>query len=140
GSGVVSPDRRQDSGYLKLNRVSSSIVAGVGWGAIHAVIMVGTALSKNTGPGAAFSQSCPRVPSAIVSAFSAQAFVLLDLLLMIVAFAAVRSGDAVLVACSFGLHYLAALTTGFNFIEGGCAVSLPLLYSVVVVSSASLGR
>lgn len=43
-------------------------------------------------------------------AFSAQAFVLLDLLLMIVAFAAVQSGDAVLVACSFGLHYLAALT------------------------------
>lgn len=34
---------------------------------MHAVIMVGTALSKNTGPGAAFSQSCPRVPSALVS-------------------------------------------------------------------------
>lgn len=46
-------------------------------------------------------------------AFSAQAFVLLDLLLMIVAFAAVRSGDAVLVSSSFGLHYLAALAVSF---------------------------
>ena len=34
----------------------------------------------------------------------------LDLLLMAVAFAAVRSADAVLLFCSFGLHYLAALT------------------------------
>lgn len=43
------------------------IAAGVGWGLIHAVILVGTALSKHTGPGAAFSSSCPHVPSVIVS-------------------------------------------------------------------------
>lgn len=41
--------------------------AGVGWGLIHAVIMVGTALSKHMGPGAAFSSSCPHVPSVVVS-------------------------------------------------------------------------
>lgn len=41
--------------------------AGVGWGAIHAVVIVGTALAKHTGTGAEFSPSCPRLPSVIVS-------------------------------------------------------------------------
>lgn len=48
-------------------RSSCLSAAGVGWGLIHAVIMVGTALSKHMGPGAAFSPSCPHVPSVIVS-------------------------------------------------------------------------
>lgn len=34
---------------------------------VHAVILVGTALSKHMGPGAAFSSSCPHVPSVVVS-------------------------------------------------------------------------
>eukprot|EP00752_Nemacystus_decipiens_P009135 g8159.t1 len=138
--GGASADRHDSSSLLKLNGVSSSIAAGVGWGLIHAVIIVGTALSKHTGPGAAFSPSCPRVPSVIVSALSAQAFAVLDLVLMAAAFAAARSGNAGLVSYSFGLHFLAALTTGFNFVEGGCAVSLPLLYAVVVVSAIALAR
>ncbi|CAM9884156.1 unnamed protein product [Pylaiella littoralis] len=134
-------DRRADSpGLLRLNGVSSSIAAGVGWGLIHAVILVGTALSKHMGPGAAFSSSCPHVPSVVVSALSAQAFVILDLLLMAAAFAAARSGHAGLMCYSFGLHFLAALTTGFNSVEGGCAISLPSLYGVLVVSAISLAR
>lgn len=32
------------------------------------------------------------------------------------------------------------LQTGVNFIDGGCAVSLPLLYGVVVVSAIALAR
>eukprot|EP00903_Cladosiphon_okamuranus_P013536 g12608.t1 len=138
-----APSQRHDydsSGLLKLNGVSSSIAAGVGWGLIHAVILVGTALSKHMGPGAAFSPSCPHVPSVIVSALSAQAFVVLDLVLMAAAFAAARSENAGLMCYSFGLHFLAALTTGFNFVDGGCAVSLPLLYAVVVVSAIALAR
>lgn len=47
--------------------VLNFLAAGVGWGLIHAVILVGTALSKHTGPGAAFSLSCPHIPSVIVS-------------------------------------------------------------------------
>lgn len=47
--------------------VARSSAAGVGWGAIHAVVMVGTALSKHMGPGAAFSESCSAVPSVVVS-------------------------------------------------------------------------
>ncbi|CAM9832063.1 unnamed protein product [Scytosiphon promiscuus] len=128
------------NGVLKLNGVSSSIAAGVGWGFIHAVIMVGTALSKHMGPGAAFSSSCPHVPSVVVSALSAQAFVMLDLLFMAAAFASARSGDAGLMCYSFGLHFIAALTTAFNFIGGGCAISLPLLYGVVVFSAITLAR
>lgn len=49
-----------------------------------------------------FSQSSP--------ALSAQAFVVLDLLLMATAFAAARSGNAGLMSFSFGLHFAAALT------------------------------
>ncbi|CBN76993.1 conserved unknown protein [Ectocarpus siliculosus] len=139
-TGDVPDQPEESSGLLRLNGVSSSIAAGVGWGLIHAVIMVGTALSKHMGPGAAFSPSCPHVPSVIVSALSAQAFVVLDLLLMAAAFAAARSGDAGLMSFSFGLHFAAALTTGFNFIEGGCTASLPLLYGVVALAAIALTR
>lgn len=44
------------------------------------------------------------------AALSAQAFVVLDLVLMAAAFAAARSGNAGLMCYSFGLHFLAALT------------------------------
>lgn len=49
-----------------------------------------------------------RVP--LSPALSAQAFAILDLLLMAAAFAAVRSRNAGLMCYSFGLHFLAALT------------------------------
>lgn len=38
---------------------------------------------------------------------------MLDLGLMTAAFAAVRSGDATLLRCTFGLHFLAALTVSY---------------------------
>lgn len=49
------------------------------------------------------------------SALSAQAFVILDLLLMAAAFAAARSGHAGLMCYSFGFHILAALTVRLSF-------------------------
>lgn len=49
-----------------------------------------------------------------LSALSALPFVVLDLVLMIAAFAAVRSGDATLLRSTFGLHFLAALTVSYS--------------------------
>lgn len=51
-----------------------------------------------------------------LAALSALPFVVLDLVLMIAAFAAVRSGDATLLRSTFVLHFLAALTVSWSHV------------------------
>lgn len=61
-------------------------------------------------------------------ALSAQAFVVLDLVLMAAAFAAARSGNAGLMCYSFGLHFLAALTVRLS--SKCCCITLVFDFGV----------
>lgn len=76
---------------LELNDVSCSIAAGVGFGAMHIVLLYGTLLASENGRnGTLYQPSCAIMPSLANSAIMAFWFSILDVVWMMVAFYGVR--------------------------------------------------
>ncbi|CAM9308239.1 unnamed protein product [Phaeothamnion confervicola] len=143
----ATPTHQQMSSAMlvELNDVTSSIAAGVGWGTMHGAIFFGTVLAENRGPGAAYSEACPRVPLVLFSSWVALLFIALDVALSGLMFSSVGGGagsssDPSGVAGVFVLHFAASLPTLLHEIPGGCAASLPLMIGVVAAAYVALWR
>jgi len=76
---------------LALNDASAGLAAGVGFGGMHLVLLFGTLwASQSTAAGVLYQESCPNVPSLIVSAWMAACFSILDVFWMLLAFFGMR--------------------------------------------------
>eukprot|EP01041_Mallomonas_annulata_P006957 gene6957-14124_t len=127
-----SPDSAE---IFPLNDISSSIASGVGFGAMHSLMMFGSVLAASNGSGDLFVDSCPDIPLILSTSLIALAFSALDCVLMCMMFMAEKlqySKTIIVLACL--LHFTASCSTLANTNEHGCLVSLPLVYTVVAVS------
>jgi len=134
---------------LELNDWSCGIAGGIGFGAMHALMLYGTLLaSESSTLGTLYQPSCPRIPSLVNSALNAMMFSLLDILLMLFAFYGMRrrrsiapkqkKAGNVTIAASFIIHLMGGFSTTANSIQSGCYIALPLLGAVLIAASLFL--
>lgn len=149
---------------LQLNDASCGVAAGVGYGGMHAILLYGTLLASEASHsgGVLYQQSCPGVPSLIVSAIYSFCFTILDVFWMLFTFFGMRrrliyhrgqhgphggvrhlgawlgdsrnGGNLSLLLC-LGTHLLASLVTLAGYFNYGCRVSLPLVGGCVLLTS-----
>jgi hypothetical protein len=156
---------------LQLNDASCGVAAGCGYGGMHAILLYGTLLaSESGGAGVLYQESCPAMPSLVVSALYAFFFTILDVFWMLFTFFGMRrrlmfhrgqyapddlggvgrwlgnsrnGGNMALLAC-LATHFLASFATLTNYFGYGCVVSLPLVAGVVLLVAylfwAGVGR
>jgi hypothetical protein len=134
---------------LELNDWSCGIAAGIGFGAMHALMLYGTLLASEASTlGTLYQPSCPRIPSLVNSALNTMMFSLIDILLMLFTFYGMRkrksktyrhrqAGNVALGIC-LGIHFMATMATTANLLHGGCRIALPLLAIVLLTAGAYL--
>ena len=136
---------------LELNDWSCGLAAGTGFGGMHALLLYGSLLASEAGNlGTLYQESCPSMPSLLLSAFNAFFFSILDVLWMLLTFFGMRrrlagyrndaeqhgwgamlgndrtaGTNALIIA--FVSHGVATYCTTLNGSTFGCAFSLPLL-------------
>ena len=150
---------------LALNDASCGIAAGVGYGGMHALLLFGTLLASDVQnkTGVRYQDSCPMVPSLVVSALYAAFFFVLDMFWMLFTFFGMRrrlvfhrgdgelydgaqvdrrlgawfgntrNGGNVALLFALGSHLVAALLTTADYWNYGCSVSIPALGVMVLV-------
>jgi hypothetical protein len=157
---------------LQLNDASCGVAAGVGYGGMHAVMLYGTLLTSqivNNG-GILYQESCPAIPSLVVSAIYSFCFSILDVFWMLFTFFGMRrrqlyhrgesaesqvravggwlgdsrnGGNVALLLCLV-THYVVSLLTMANRWDYGCRVSLPAVGGMVLLTAylfwAGVGR
>jgi anterior pharynx defective protein 1 len=157
---------------LQLNDASCGIAAGVGYGGMHAIMIYGTLLASQTtnNVGILYQDSCPSMPSLVVSGLFAFFFSILDVFWMLFTFFGMRrrliyqrgvhptrevraiggwlgnsrtGGNLALLFCLIS-HFIASLLTTSDHFKLGCAVSLPAVGTVVLLTAylfwAGVGR
>jgi hypothetical protein len=148
---------------LELNDASSAIAAAVGYGGMHAVLLYGTLLASQTSNnvGVLYQESCPSMPSLVLSACFTCMFTVLDVFWMLFTFFGMRrrllyhrgegdnatdtgvgawfgnsrnGGNVALLTCLI-THTVAAIFTATDAFAWGCAVSLPVTGAVVLATA-----
>lgn len=147
---------------LQLNDAACGVAAGVGYGAMHAILFYGTLLASeiSNNVGVLYQDSCPTIPSIVVSAIYCCAFSVLDMFWMLFTFFGMRrrlmfhrgelssvhdnrttggylgnnrtGGNLALLFCLVS-HFIASVLTTADYFKGGCIVSLPSIGGVVLV-------
>jgi len=146
---------------LQLNDASAAIASAVGFGGMNCVMLYGTLWASETGNlGVLYEDSCPNVPSLAVSAVLSNLFFILQTFWMLLTFFGMRrrqiyhrgeledgasavagwwgnsrhGGNAALWTCLL-THFLASLLTLTNALPNGCAISLPAVGGVVLLTA-----
>mmetsp|Transcript_10345 Transcript_10345/g.10421 ORF Transcript_10345/g.10421 Transcript_10345/m.10421 type:complete len:246 (-) Transcript_10345:177-914(-) len=135
---IIKLSSPYSSEIFPLNDVSSSFAAGIGFGGMHSLMMFGSVLAASNGSGDYFAESCPSIPLIFSISMIAFAFVVLDCVLMCMAFIAekLQSQQIIMVICA--LHFVTSVCTLGNLLHNGCSFSIPLVYSTVLISLALL--
>lgn len=149
---------------LEINDWVSGVAAGTGFAGMHAIMLYGTLLASEGGNlGTLYQESCPGMPSLVLSAINAFWFSIADVVWMLLTFFGMRrrlmyqsaasrpiftaktwgamldnsrsSGNLALLVTIVS-HTAATLVTVFNQVENGCVLSLPLLGIVVCLTVA----
>ena len=149
---------------LELNDASCGVAAGVGFGGMHAVLLYGTLLASQStnNVGVLYQDSCPAVPSLVVSALFAFLFSVLDIFWMLFTFFGMRrrllyhrgghyeneeqlsiggwlgnsrSGGNLALLFTLTSHFFASLVTTSDVFKFGCYVSLPAVGVVVLLTA-----
>jgi hypothetical protein len=131
---LIKASSPQQPQVFPLNDLSSSLAAGVGFGAMHSLMMYGSVLSASSGDGVLFEESCPTFPLIVVSAFNSLAFFILDVIFTYLAFIAERTKSRLLFGFIFMIHLVSSFVTLGNKNSNGCEVSLSLLLIIVILS------
>jgi len=149
---------------LTLNDATCGLAAGVGFGGLHAILLFGSLLASETyDAGVLFQQSCPNLPTLVVSALNTFCFFFLDLLWMLFTFFGMRRrllfprGGGSLAELNplsrrfghyFGnsrmggnqallvvlfTHATAAGLTTFNNFQNGCVLSMPMIPALTLI-------
>ena len=127
-------------GALLLKDASSSLAGGVGWAAMHAVVVQGSAIANPALGGG--DAACDGLSAGAVSTAHALAFVGLDVALTVVAFHATRAGGGKAAA---GAGFLVAAHAGASALTASlaCATSIAAVAAVAAASGLAawaLGR
>lgn len=156
---------------LELNDASCGVAAGVGFGGMHATMVYGTLLASQmtNNVGILYQDSCPAIPSLVVSGLYAFCFSILDIFWMLLSFYGMRrrsmyhrgqhdtgfhaiggwfgnsrTGGNVALLFALVSHFLTSLFTTADFFKGGCYFSLPAVGGMVLVTAylfwAGVGR
>jgi hypothetical protein len=147
---------------LALNDAACGIAAGVGFGGMHTIMLYGTLLASETSNnvGVLYQDSCPGMPSLVLSAIYAFCFSILDIFWMLFTFFGMRRrlmfhrgghGDEVRMVGSWlgnsrmggnyalmlilMTHFGAATFTSADFFNNGCSVSIPGVAGVVLLTA-----
>jgi len=148
---------------LAMNDWTSGLAAGVGYGFMHAILLCGTLLASEArdDAGVLYQDSCKNIPSVLNTSFMAMLFSVLDVVIMLLYFYAVRrkaENDSMICnvnASTFGVgndrsakaasanaaiiaaliaHTSAAFASWLNgSLTNGCFFALPLVAAVVCV-------
>lgn len=168
---AVRPTRRNPQEWaeaaklrLQLNDALCGVAAGVGYGGMHAIMLYGTLLANQTtnNVGILYQDSCPSIPSLVVSAIFAFLFSILDIFWMLFTFFGMRrrlmyhrgqqnpyesspvsggwlgnsrTGGNLALLYSLLSHFLAATITTLDFFKYGCSGSLSALGVLVLLTS-----
>lgn len=116
--------------------IYSSLAAGVGFAGMHGVLMYGTLISNSAGAGTLFADNCPQFSTFVVSSWLAAGFGILHMLLMVIALDGYRNKSTLKLGIVFILHLGANLLTLLNLYDGGCVLSIPLVFAVVIIAGA----
>lgn len=145
---------------LELNDAISAIAAATGYGGMHAILLFGTLLAGQTANvGVLYQDSCPRIPSLVVSACFTFLFSILDVFLMLFTFFGMRRrllfhrGDApadvrllggylgnsrnggnVALLVSLVTHFMASVVTVADYVPQGCRFSIPAVGGIVLLT------
>jgi Aph-1 protein len=150
----------------ELNDASTGIAAGVGFGGMHGIMLYGSLLSSEimNNVGILYQDSCPGMPSLILSAIYAFSFSILDIFWMLLTFFGMRrraiyhrgqaSADREIYRGMIGAylgdsrnggnyalllvlvtHLATALCTTTGYFDRGCVVSIPAVLSMVFVTA-----
>lgn len=146
---------------LELNDSVSAIAASTGYGGMHAVLLYGTLLARQTGNvGVLYQSSCPGMPSLVVSACFAFLFSILDIFWMLFAFFGMRRrlmyhrgdylpsdsraiggwlgnsrhGGNLALLLSLISHFMASVFTIADYFPYGCRASIPAVAGVLLVT------
>jgi len=79
-----------------------------------------------------FVDACPHIPLVLLSAINCVLFIIMHVALMVIAFPAFRNQNMAIIGAVALLHMFASLITLFNTGAGGCSISLPLLFVLVI--------
>jgi hypothetical protein len=101
---------------------------------MHSLLLYGSILSNALGPGTLFADTCPYFSTFVVSAWTACFFGFLHVLLMVIAFDALRRKVARRMTLHVLLHTLAIGSTAVNTADGGCLYALGSLLVVVMIT------
>lgn len=131
---MIKQSSPHSSEVFPLNDLSSSLASGIGFGTMHSLLMYGSVLVASNGTGVLFEDSCPMMPLIVMSAFNSLAFLILDIVLMILAFISDRNKSYLLWVIIVAIHLVASMITLANKSHYGCEISLTLLLILVVSS------
>lgn len=148
---------------LSLNDASCGLAAGIGFGGMHAILLYGSLLAAqiSNGVGVLYQESCPNVPSVVVSAVLTALFFILDIFWMLFTFFGVRRrldfqrgqasvarddgrlgayfgnsrhGGNMALLTVLGTHLMTSLLTTANWFKHGCLVSVPATGAMVLIT------
>ena len=152
---------------LALNDASCGVAAGVGFGGMHAIMLYGTLLASQTtnNVGVLYQDSCPAMPSLVVSGLFAFFFTILDVFWMLFTFFGMRrrlmyprghtdaqassrqraviggllgnsrTGGNLALLFCLISHFVASLLTTSDYFKFGCSVSVSAVGVAVLVSA-----
>ena len=138
----LAADRLVAPGGPKIfNDLSAGIAAGLGFGAMHTVMMYGAVIFASVGEPTFFLDSCPQLSIFTWTAALALLYNVLHITLTVIALDAwrrssSRSGRAML-ALPLAVHLVFGLLTLATANTGGCVVVLPIA-AVIVAATAVL--
>jgi hypothetical protein len=117
-----------------LSDLSSGLAAGIGFGAIQALIQYGAVLAQTLGAGALHSQYCPQLSLSLFYTWCALFVQIVQIGLMPIAFDAFRRKSLARICAVWAVHFASSLITLLNQIQGGCVASISSLAGIACIS------
>lgn len=127
-------DRVSKPRLFLTDKMQIALAAGLGHGVAHAVFFCLGLLTPAFGPATFYVEKCSRIPFFLVSAIIALAFVTIHTFSMVIAFNAYAEGNKVDQYFVPIVHLVAGSLTLVNFASEGCAIGIPLLYFMTVMT------
>jgi len=117
---------------VPLNDMTTALASGVGFGTMHAIVMLGNVLFKSSGKGTFYTDSCPQIPLLYLTACLALLFMVLDVLLMCRMLVAIREDRSSELGTVVVLHSAASVVTVIDSFPAGCLGTIVFVLGVVI--------
>uniref|UniRef100_A0A5B6YMP3 Putative gamma-secretase subunit APH1-like n=1 Tax=Davidia involucrata TaxID=16924 RepID=A0A5B6YMP3_DAVIN len=133
-------DRVSKPRLFLTDKMQIALAGGLGHGVAHAVFFCLSLLTPAFGPATFYVDKCSQIPFFLVSAIIALAFVTIHTFSMVIAFNGYAEGNKVDQFFVPIVHLVAGMLTLINLASGGCAVGIPLLYFMAMLTLMHCGK